>query len=380
MKGLVSCLVKLNYKIVSILLLAILTNCVELHEFDVQNKNTTLVIEGFISDKSFNNTLDYPSEGRFFSVKLKWSNRVTNQHDQVVVGASINLVDSEDIVINYLESIESPGTYFIRDPDFFSISGRAYRMQILLKNGDVYESDWEKMVNESILPMRDICFEELEKKVYRWEFDEFDINTEQGINILLELPANDNGTPIYYRWDFTPTWIYIAPLSSIKDINHKCWVTSNEYLNSYTLEEDLEGGYDCTIIYMSLYRNERIFDKLSILINQKVLTAGYYRFWKEMKEQTQRGGLFDAPPYNLYSNFKQVGGDNKYVSGYFGVVKEQAKRWYLTNKDLSYSYYFGDYLREECIYYGDPPARVCYNCLLYTNGEATLIKPNWWED
>ena len=235
------------------------------------------------------------------------------------------------------------------------------------------------MVQSTIPTMGDITHDEVFEKVYIWKSGEQEVDTEQGLNINIQLPQNPNKEPVYYKWDFDPIWIYIAPLSSIADYGHKCWVTNETFLNTFTIKNDKDGGYKNKLVYMTLRRNERYFEKLSILVTQQVMTERNYRFWNDMVEQSKRGGLFDAPPYNLDTNIKQVNG-NKPVSGYFGVVKEQARRWYFTRRELSVDFYVEDYLRFECIYYGDPPARECYSCQNYSKGNPTVEKPTWWED
>lgn len=357
-----------------------LFGCVELYEFDVKNDTPTLVVEGYISDKSFVDTKSYPSDGRFFSIKLRYTSRVTNQHDEVAKGANVSLEDSDGNKYQYTEDSVEPGTYYLLNTSFAAQRGTEYKLNITLSDGEIYESDWERMPDSDVSPMGDICFDESEKKVYVWKSGEQEVETQKGIDLCINLPLNTNNTPIYYRWNFNATWIYIAPLSSIVDYGHKCWVTNKSYLKSYKVTVDEVGGYKNKLVYMSLYRNERTFEKMSVLITQQVLTERNYRFWEEMYEQTQRGGLFDAPPYNLDTNLKQTGGSGKKVSGYFGVVREQAKRWYFSKHDLSY--YVEDYLQADCeVYYGPGrKAPECYSCLDYPKGNPTVSEPDWWEE
>jgi hypothetical protein len=87
--------------------------------------------------------------------------------------------------------------------------------------------------------------------------------------------------------------------------------------------------------FLETIGNERINGKLSVLINQIASSEEYFNYYKEIQDQANRGRLFDAPPYNLMTNFNSSDPDKK-VFGYFGVVHEQAKRWYFNRLDVSY--------------------------------------------
>ncbi len=69
------------------LLFLIIFGCVEPYSFVIHNETKTLVVEGYISDKSFNETLLYPSDGRYFTVRLSYSGDVTNGRPVMIPGA-----------------------------------------------------------------------------------------------------------------------------------------------------------------------------------------------------------------------------------------------------------------------------------------------------
>jgi hypothetical protein len=111
---------------------------------------------------------------------------------------------------------------------------------------------------------------------------------------------------------------------------------------------------------------------------QYAMTEPYHNFWSEMREQNQEASIVDKPPFNLATNYYSLDGDLR-VSGYFGVVNEQARRWYFSKKDLSY--FVENTLKEDCLAnYGGPPAPECIDCRLYSRADATNIKPWWWQD
>ena len=199
----------------------------------------------------------------------------------------------------------------------------------------------------------------------------------RGINVFVEVPENSTEMPAYYRWKFEPTWIYIAPLARSIEPDYKCWASNKNYLPDYALQIDNKGDYRKQLFFLEVDRNERVFEQLSVLVVQQSVSEAYYYFWKEMQEQVESGGLFETPPYNLQTNLKAVDSDRK-VFGYFGLVNEQAARWYFTVEDLSYK--VENTLKADCaVSYGpDGPAPSCLSCLEYTKGEATNVEPVWW--
>ena len=123
-------------KLKPFVLLMLILGCVEPYEFVVRDDEPTLVIEAFISDKSFNETLLYPSDGRWFTVKLSQTGDVINSRPVPVTGATVVLVDSEGSMWPYTES--EPGLLQLRDPDFKAQPHRAYKLTVLLNDESAY--------------------------------------------------------------------------------------------------------------------------------------------------------------------------------------------------------------------------------------------------
>ena len=138
---------------------------------------------------------------------------------------------------------------------------------------------------------------------------------------------------------------------------------------------DDEGGYSKDLFFVEIEGNERILNEFSVLIEQQVMNEDYYFFWKEMQDLNQPDGVFATPPFNLKSNLTASKGK---VYGYFGVVREQAVRWYFNRTDLSYN--VPNWLPEECQRECGPgcPPPPCFNCLRYEGGDVTNIRPTWW--
>jgi len=358
------------------LILFLLSACIEQFDFVIKNEHPSLVIEAQISNVSFNESRDYPSDGRYFEVILRLTSDVINIRDEVVSNAKITLEEDSGLEWSYTETPEGSGHYYLLSDDFKAIEDRKYKLKVRVSENESYESSWEHLPVPGPT-MGEICFEESEIQKFVIEAGEKVLNTIPGVQVGIDLSNKDPQDISYYRWDFEPTWIYIAPLASGARPNRVCWATNVNYISKYELQEDKAGGYRKDLFFMEVPQNERILTDFSMLVRQYTTSEDYYYFWDELREQTNRGTIFDAPPYNLRSNFESPQENSKRVSGYFGVVEEQAKRWYFNIDDLSY--YTEDFLLRVCqVPYVGGPAAECLNCLEYSKGSATLIKPTWW--
>lgn len=372
------------------IVLILFTACVESFEFNRNNQDPQLVIESYVSDVSFNESLTAPSDGRYFIVKLKFSRPIDKLHgDRITPFADVKIIDDLGNEWLYYENTRDWGTYILLDKNFKACEDRMYKLQIithdeLISGGElVYESSWEQLPSTNADQVENIWFEEEVKKTYYYPAGEERIRDEDVVNVTTLLPENPNGEARYFKWHFVPMWVYEAPLAVGPLIPFKkCWVTNPLYLDEYTLQEDAVGGNKKVLFTLDVERNRRIFKNLSVLIIQQRVSKDYFFFCALMQEQTQPNGIFDTPPANLPTNFKCLTDPTKTPLGYFGVVNETTKRWYMNIDDLSY--YVDDYLYDQCnIRYNRPegppePAPECLSCTESTYGDATLNKPDWW--
>lgn len=351
--------------------------CIEPYEFRITDNKASLVIEGFISDASFQKTKTYPSDGRYFSINLSYTNDVINIKGDNVYKAQVTLNDDTGESWKYTEIPENTPNYLLLDDNFHAEVGKSYQLLVKLPDGSSYESEWVSLPETNAPEMGEIGFIEEEEPTYVYISGEEKIRNVQGMRATVSLPKNSSGKTIYYKWQYEPTWIYRTPLPTyIQNSVDICWASNESYIGSFDLAEDIIGGFDQTLFYMRTVGNERIYDEFSTLITQQVMNKEYYFFNKELKERSATGLLFDKLPYNLPTNMKANENTNQ-VYGFFGIVKEQAKRWYFNKDDLSY--FIENNLAENCIKYSyGTPAAECINCLDYTHGDAVAEAPLWW--
>ncbi len=364
-------------------LFLLIGGCLEPYEFIVHDNEPSLVVEAYISDKSFDETLLYPSDGRYFTVKLSETGDVTNTRAIPVTGAVVELWSNDNEVWPYTEGVT--GIYSLLDAEFKAQRGIQYKLRILLTDETVYESEWVSLPQVDAPPIGEVGFTETERQTYIMESSEWVLKSIKGVSANIQIPKNISGGTIHYRWTYAPMWIYVAPLISRNSPVYKCWATDAFHLKSYGLQIDKSGRYVKDLFFFPTIRNERIFEKFSVLITQQVMNEPYYSFWKEMKDRNEGSALVDIPPYNLKTNFSSSSSSSspsgeKNVSGFFGVVTEQAKQWYFKKEELSYG--VENTLKADCLVNYGPgsPAEECTDCRAYSFGIATTRKPAWWQD
>jgi hypothetical protein len=357
-------------------ILFLATGCIEPYEFVIQNNEPSLVVEAYISDKSFKETLDYPSDGRYFTVTLRSTSNVTNVRDNPVQSAQVQLSNEAGESWTYSESVA--GVYFLFNDEFKAQEDVRYKLTIKLQDESVVESDWVHLPETVVPPMGEIGYKEEDIQKYIFELNEQVIVTAKGIRTQIAIPENTTGETIFYRWSFVPHWIYKPPFASGNSQEFICWATNPFYIRNYALLQ-VNGTENIKkdLFFMETVRNERIFEKFSALIVEHVMNEEYYHFWKEMQEQNENGAIFRKPPFNLHTNYHTVTGTGK-VSGHFGIVREQAKRWYFEKNELSY--HVENTLAKDCSVPFQDPAPECFDCLEYSNGTPTNVKPVWWVD
>lgn len=352
--------------------------CNEKYNFNVKNQKEGIVVEAFISNRSFAETLGIPSDGRYFQVILRKTNDVDNVRDEKISNASVILHDDRGQEWKYTEVPLNPGIYELRDEFVKASPGIGYQLTVELLTGQKFESAWEKMP-EVVNEMGQISFKEVTRQIYTYQQEEKVITDEQGLDIYMDIPENRTDQTRHLIWNFDPMWTYAAALAEDDFEGKHCWVTSSNYLKNTELQEDKKGGYLRKLFNLKTVSNERVYDYFTAIIHQHAVTPGYYFFWKDLNGQREKGGLYDQPPFSVSTNFRAVNNDWS-TNGYFAVTDEQFVRWELDKSQLSY--FIEDDLEYFCrLYYEFDPEGLdsCVDCRVYPRGTAINHPPAWWQ-
>ena len=258
----------------------IVFSCIEPYTFVVPDNLEALVVEGYISDKSFNESRDYPSDGRYFSVRLTETTDVVNVLPEPVKDAMVILLSDVGEEWTYSHSATEPGLYLLYDSAFKAIPGVQYKIRIITGEED-YESSWQSLPVAAVPPMGTVGFRQTESEKYLVEAGKNVLRTVKEIESYISVQPNTVANSIYYQWKFSPMWVYVAPLSpSVLRPGHTCWVTSKDYMKTFALQIDNSGGYNKALFRIPTLQNERLLDDFSVLIQQFAMNEDHYFFMK----------------------------------------------------------------------------------------------------
>ena len=281
------------------------------------------------------------------------------------------------------------------DPD------QKYRLKITTRNGSQYQSD---MVAVKLTPPIDSL---------TWKQDDSTGNVIVSANT--HDPANNSH---YYRWFYSETWKYHAPLQSELvlvngQINYAIDSLTQEYTVYYCWRSD--NSTDIVLANTTSFSNDRVSQqpigtiprgaqkisiKYSMLASQYVLTQDAYQYWLILQKNTQNlGTLFDPQPSQLNSNIHCLTNPREPVIGFLSASSIQQQRLFIDNQQVNnwdtaqlacplvqwyrdpndfHIYTYSDPLWGP--YYFSGPAlvlskRTCLDC---REQGGTLQKPSFW--
>ncbi|WP_428328183.1 DUF4249 domain-containing protein [Mucilaginibacter sp.] len=207
---------------------------------------------------------------------------------------------------------------------------RKYRLRIKLSTNQEYLSDF---VEVKVTPPIDSLGYAVAGK---------------GVQIYANTHDPKNNTH-YYRFDYAETWQFHSRYFS-------AWLSNGTAIVPRTPQQDI---YHCfgndkssTIVLGSsakltqdvLFQNpittvdstsEKVETRYSIIVYEYALTADAYKFWDNLKKNTEQlGSIFDAQPSQSTSNIHNTGNAQEPVVGYISACTVQSKRIFIDNTKL----------------------------------------------
>jgi hypothetical protein len=216
-------------------------------------------------------------------------------------------------------------------------NSQKYRLVIITPNNKNYYSDYVPVLNSP--PIDSIYF------------------TTPSNNVVINSATHDpTNTVQYYRWDFNETWLihsaYFSYFKSdgytvnvrdlVNDNIYQCWSSDSSTTILLNSTSKLKQALLTDNIITSIPQNSvKVGHKYSILINQYALTSDAYKFWTNLKTNTEQlGSLFDAQPTQLIGNIHSTTNPNEPVIGYISVGSVSSKRIFIDNQQLPLGTYY----------------------------------------
>lgn len=323
-----------------ILLLTILAlimgiSCIEVFEFDMQEPERILTVEGFIT-----------TQKKVHSIRVAFATGYGPRFlgpTSGIAGLTVFINDGEGKI--ELLSDQGSGIYHT-SPEFGAEVGKTYSLNIELRDGKRYIS-----TPELVTPVSSI--DSLTYQSTRIATTDF-LNDEIGIQVTAHFrdPGDEQN---FYYWpllesDFviiTEPELYRLPPThptnprgaAPKACCSRCFhkeIPSPISVNTVS-DADFNGLYQRRVIAYVRDNGMRFKDTYRLDLLHLSISAGAHRFLSLVDQQLRlKGTVFDSPPANIRGNMLSLSDPEEQVLGYFFAADEKNLRLYIQKSKLDF--------------------------------------------
>ncbi|MDB4292283.1 DUF4249 domain-containing protein [Maribacter sp.] len=306
------------------LLLFLNATCTETFEFEAEEFENILVIEGNITDEVG------PKEIRLSRTFLSGEESITESGAQVVV--------EDDQGVAYTFQEQEPGRY-ISELEFGASAGRSYTLKLNTTDGDSYSSSPVSLPASA--------------RIERLEAVRTTKDGEDGVAIVVN-SAGDNAEPSFYRYAYEETYKIVTfynpskellvvsespPVIEIVDKTREeqiCFKTilsnSIAIANSSNFEENSISDFQIRFIKRL---SRLVTDRYSILVTQFSQSREANTFYKNLKEFSSIESLFSqTQPGFITSNISSEADPDEKVLGFFEITSVSSQRIFFDFQDI----------------------------------------------
>jgi len=330
--------------------------CVDEIKLNVDTDQRTVVVDGFVTDSLGD-----------FALKLSESSVIGIGNDNIldpISGATIQLMDDSGVSYPYVEFEE--GAYELRN--FKALRGKAYYVDIVVPNGNHYQSKPAMLRASSVLDS--VSFDVREES---FRNNAGDFVTELLISTNIATDLSQSAELPFLRWRVSGE--YQIQESYPGALNPgRCYVKTNLDINDIRLLDasTLNGGTVFGQTISETVYDFRFGEQFCFHISQYAISEEEFNYWNNIKEVIDiDGGLFDPPPGTVIGNIFNVDDPNEIPVGYFSVASIDFKRAFVNALELDL------FVRPKCTGFRREVPFGCMNCLDITN--STREKPDYWE-
>jgi Domain of unknown function (DUF4249) len=282
--------------------------------------------------------------------------------------ATVKLLDAEG---KALAVPETPNRRAYRvvlpnnNPNYSIQVGKPYRLQVLLADGRLYESEPEILT--AVSDLEGVTYQQAVLPVVNRQgfvnqdtFFQFSANTK-----LKAEGARDNSR---LRWE-------VYAVYRLSDMNRRiCFNTETMRQERVFLFDGLNSDIDRLDNYplIDIRKDHRFAEGCFLFFIQETLSDEAYRYWNSVKSLAQRNGnMFDPPAGTIGTNIRNVKDASDRAFGFFYATAHDSIRLHIRPKDAGFP-------RRYC---PQPPTdrigpTICDDCRLQTG--SSLIRPSYW--
>jgi len=380
-------LTKLTKSFLFIVIGIIANSCIEKFDPDIDDYDDQLVVHGLITN------LDEP-----YIIRLSKTSPLDEPEFRPFTGATVYVEDDEGN--NYAFPEVEPGIY--QTNSFTGEVGTSYRLDIVTAAGDVYQSDYQELLNSSDIdsvytvtetrPTEDPYYDEVglqfyvstqmissNQLYYMWQLEEtYEFNSDYPIEYT-------------YSGRFTP---YPYPLEFFT-----CWAT-NQIEDVFLFDASDLSSNELQKVPLQYVNTEtrKLSIRYSLMTNQFVINEDTYEFFKSVQEMNSGGDLlYSIQPYQITGNIECLSNPDEKVLGLFWVAGKSSKRIFIDRPENMLFYYEICPVNTQGVPFisnyspSDWPLYLTYNnvgvlgivgrsCVDCTQRGGFLAKPDFWID
>jgi hypothetical protein len=273
---------------------------------------------------------------------------------------------------SYKESESKPGEYILEG--LSGTPGSTYYLQVVLTNGDTYQSVPEQM------PLTSCSITTNHEFVTETVTDNESVKSEKPlIKIYANSTLPDLSDKIYLKWNVEEVFALVPTdfPDGFGNTPGTCYIVQNADPQRVAL---FNGGEVAASTLSSILVTSRIIDysfftRHYFTTYQSSLTREAHDYWNKVNVlANQVGSIFDTPPAEISGNLSNINDKSEKVLGYFQATNQIYDRFFVLRSDLPFPI-----LWQDCKYFdpafNDYPVR-CLNCLSVRN--SSLERPDWF--
>ncbi len=336
------------------------TTCIEPVEFDADDVEDFLVIDGFISP-----------DDRIHYVYLTRSGPLNRRVYDPVGGASVTMVEEDGVSAQMIELEE--GQYALLPDVLRGTVGRSYYIEVELPDGSRYRSQPE------VLPVNVL----LDSLSFEAGSEEFTSNNGGVLErnfvkafVNLTIPEAESGP--FFRWAVDDVYLVTEKKCGPLDNVQVCYirppdVTPNINLLSGT---DFAAGSNFQQELARRPIDYAFGERYTFSAFQFVHTRQAFNFWSKVAQASnQSGSIFDAQPAPIRGNIYNVDNEEETVLGYFAAVTVDTAHVSITRTDVRSVKDVGPYCGPPDLSWWLAPPECC-NCLNLDH--SSYDRPDFW--